>query len=169
MFTAWSEIKYLATKELLPCHYQIWWQNCSREESRQRKAHKDAESAAKEAGTITKKQSSDDFCKNFPNFGIEIALSVLCCAAWKYLYERPAVHLSKLVENCQKRSWLSFCGEKPKNLWKLPSWENCKKVWFFGIEKSWKNIHHSKIEKTGCRFVEKNDRRRKKMWKVLSL
>ena len=23
MFTAWSEIKYLATKELLPCHYQI--------------------------------------------------------------------------------------------------------------------------------------------------
>ena len=25
MFTAWSEIKYLATKELLPCHYQTWY------------------------------------------------------------------------------------------------------------------------------------------------
>ena len=73
MFTAWSEIKYLATKELLPCHYQIWWQNCSREESRQRKAHKDAESAAKEAKLL------DDFRKNFLNFRIEIALSVLRC------------------------------------------------------------------------------------------
>ena len=25
MLATQSEIKYLATKELLPCHYQIWW------------------------------------------------------------------------------------------------------------------------------------------------